>query len=191
MGLFNRNKERVEAIADIKQQYERAKDLAAESTAQFEQQTGMSAQDMTAQAMAMMQGDGLASMQAYAARSSRLYQAGVETPGVLRAVQFGQASPLLGGTPVQFTVTVQPSGGAPYDVSTDQVVTAEMAQLLVLGSTVTLRVDPANPQSLMIYGAAPSAPTDDRQARLAKLQQLLATGVLTQQEYDAQVQKLG
>lgn len=189
MGLF-RSKKAKGALADVLLEARRAQSLAAQSTTQVEQQMGMSVTDMQARATAMTQGGGMAPLQAYAARSARLYQAGVDTPGVLRGVQLGQPSPLLGGMPAQLQLTVEPQGGAPYDVHTDQVVTAQLADLLVPGTRLTVRVDPGDPNNLMIWGTSQAAPADDADARLAKLRQLLTTGVLTQEEYDAQVEKL-
>lgn len=189
MGLFRSKKDK-DALADVFQEVKRAQSLAAQSTTQVEQQMGMSVADMQARATAMTQGDGMASLQAYAARSARLSQAGVDTPAVLRGVQLGPPSPWLGGTPAQLQVTVEPPGRASYDVHTDQVVTAQLADLLVPGTRLTVRVDPDDPNSLLIWGTSQAAPADDADARLAKLRQLLTTGVLTPEEYDAQVQKL-
>jgi hypothetical protein len=195
MGIF-RSKKDAAAIRDIVDEGHRAQALAAQSTTQFEQRLGMSVQDLTAQAMAMTQGGGMASMQAYAARSARLYQAGVEMPAMLRGVRFGPPNPMMGGIPARVQVTVEPPGAAPYEVDTDQVVSEDLARALVPGTRVTVRVDPADPQSLFVWSTPPAgAPvvgsaTGTRAEQLAKLGTLLATGVLTHAEYDAQVAKL-
>jgi hypothetical protein len=141
--------------------------------------------------MAMVQSGEMQRMQAYAARASRLYQAGVDTPGTLRTASFGPASPMIDGVPVQYRVSVEPAGAAPYDVDSDQVVDDSLARALTPGRRLTVRVDPADPRSLMIWGVdAPTPPDDKRAQRMAKLQSLLALGVVTQAEFDVAQQKI-
>ena len=72
-----------------------------------------------------------------------------------------------------------------------------MVQTLAPGQQVTVKVDPDDPQCLIIWGAAPaSAPTgfampvNDSAGQLAKLEQLRAAGVLTEEEFQAQKAKL-
>lgn len=192
MGLFRSKKDK-QGISDVVAEAHRAQDLAAQATSQVEQRLGMSVQDLGAQASAMMQSGEMGKMQAYAARSARLFQVGVEMPATLQEIQLGQANPMLGGVPAQIRVSVEPPGGTAYDVSTEQSLAQHMADGLVAGAHVTVKVDPADPQSLMIWGtAAPAAasapPTTDE--RRAKLRNLLDTGVLTQAEYDEQAAKL-
>jgi hypothetical protein len=142
-------------------------------------------------------------MQAYAARMMRLNTAGVEAPATLRSVSLGEPSPMLGGIPVQLGLTVLMPGAAPYDVSTDQVLQAAMADTLAAGQSVTVKVDPADSQCVMLWGGAiaaaqpaqaaapaPAAQADDRIERIAKLHELHKSGVLTDAEFEAQKAKL-
>jgi hypothetical protein len=157
----------------------------------------MDVQSLLAGAADAMKGGGMEAMTAYRNRAARVYQRGVEMPATLRSVAVGQHAPMLGGIPVQLQLTVEPPGRPPYDVSTDQVMDGSLAATLAAGQRVTVKVDPDDPQCLMIWGtaeappaAAAPAPAGDQAERLAKLQDLRAMGVLTDEEFEAQRAKI-
>jgi hypothetical protein len=192
MALFRSNKDS-EKVNDAMREFRRAQSLAHQSTQQAEQQIGMSVQDMTAGMAAAQQSGEMASMLAYRNRAARVFQRGVEQPATLRSIELGQHNPMFGGMPAQVHVTVEPAGGAPYEVHTDQVMDQAMVQTLTAGQPVTVKVDPDDPQCLIIWAAAAAtttAPADDGSAQLAKLEELRAAGVLTEEEFQVQKAKL-
>jgi hypothetical protein len=66
-----------------------------------------------------------------------------------------------------------------------------VASALAEGQRITVRVDPHDPQSLMVWNTMQApAVSDDAQTRLAKLEALHARGVLTDDEFEAQRAKL-
>jgi putative oligomerization/nucleic acid binding protein len=145
------------------------------------------------QTAAMDAGAG-ASMQILASRMARLYAVGVETPAVILSVQTGQNALAPGSVWATLELTVQPVGGAPYEVSTEQALVPAVAQGLAPGQQVTVKVDPNDRRAVMLWGAGGVAPAgralDDPAVRLAKLQGLRTSGVLTEDEFRAQKAKL-
>jgi hypothetical protein len=193
MGLFGRNKQEKENVAGALGEFRRAEELARQSTANVEQQTGMDPGSMMANANAAMAGGGMEKMMAYRDRAARVSARGVEMPATLRAVELGQPNPMLGGIPAQLHLTVEPPGGAPYEVNTDQALHESMASALAAGQHVTVKVDPEDPQCLLLWGGgggAAAAPADDRIERLTRLQELRTNGVLTEEEFQAQKAKV-
>ncbi len=179
MGPFRRNKQDKEKLAGAMGEFRRAQDLAS----------------MYAHANAATTGGGMERLMAYRDRAARVNQRGVEMPATLRSVELGEPNPMLGGIPAELQLTVEPPGGAPYDVSTDQSLHESMAATLAAGQRVTVKVDPDDPQCLLVWGAgeAPAAavaPADDRIAQITKLHELRASGVLTEEEFQAQKAKL-
>jgi hypothetical protein len=148
---------------------------------------------LAAQAGALAPSD-MAAMMAYRDRSARLSRDGVEMPATIASVTLGEHSALLGGRAAQLGLTVQPPGGAPYAVSTDQVFLDGVAQQLAPGGRITVKVDPNDPQSVMIWGTgegASPAPADaDHRAQLDRLEALRERGVLSDAEFAAQKAKL-
>jgi hypothetical protein len=65
---------------------------------------------------------------------------------------------------------------------------------LAVGQRVTVRVDPEDPHSVLVWSTSPAAPASGGAAgedeRLAKLERLIASGVLTDAEFEAQKAKL-
>jgi hypothetical protein len=83
----------------------------------------------------------------------RINQVGVETPATVNTMkevgtQFG------GGHQIEFDLTVHPSGGADYQVHTSQSMHDATLQGITEGANIIVKVDPDNPQSLLVWGAA-------------------------------------
>ena len=84
----------------------------------------------------------------------RINEAGVEARATVVSMretgtQFG------GGHQIEFELTVHPAdGGTDYSVSTEQSMHDATLQGIVEGGDVTVKVDPDDPQSLMVWGAA-------------------------------------
>jgi hypothetical protein len=64
-------------------------------------------------------------------------------------------SQIGGGKQIDFELTVHPpDGGADYAVATSQSMHEVSLKGVERGATVTVKVDPDNPQSLLVWGAA-------------------------------------
>jgi cold shock CspA family protein len=84
-------------------------------------------------------------------RTKHLRKHGVEMPATLHSFIAGEPTPMFGGIPVDLELTVQPPGAAPYDVSVHQVFRDETVKNLTAGQQVTVRVDPNDPQAVMLW----------------------------------------
>jgi hypothetical protein len=84
---------------------------------------------------------------------SRINKVGVETPATVNSMrevgtQFG------GGHQIEFDLTVHPDGGEDYQVHVSQSLHDATLQGVSDGAKITVKVDPDDPQSLMVWGAA-------------------------------------
>jgi len=192
--MFKRDRRNKEAVDGALEQLRQSTDLAHQLTAKAGRELGMDVQEMMRAGEQAMAGGGQEQMQSYSARMARLTQSGVKTPALVRSVLLGEPAPLQGGLPVQLELTVEPPGAAAYDLSTEQVLHESVARALGAGRRITVKVDPADGRSVMVWatdeavdaGSAAPAPAD----QLAKLERLHASGVLTDQELAAQKAKL-
>jgi hypothetical protein len=83
----------------------------------------------------------------------RINEAGVQMTATVRSMrelgtQFG------GGHQIEFELTVHPDAGGDYDVHVSQALHDATLQGISEGATVLVRVDPDDPQSLLVWGAA-------------------------------------
>jgi hypothetical protein len=84
----------------------------------------------------------------------KINQSGVEGRATVNAMsetgtQFG------GGHQIEFDLTVHPAGGgADYNVSLSQSLHDVTLQGIEAGKDVTVKIDPDDPQSLLVWGAA-------------------------------------
>jgi hypothetical protein len=134
--------------------------------------------------------------------------AGAEMPATLQSFTIGEAQPQMGGVSVSLELLVEPPGRTAYAATADQVLPEAITGTLAEGQRVTVKVAPDDPQCLMLWntphatGGAdpdtgrpldatrPAASNDDRIARLEKLGQLRDSGVLTENEFEAQKAKI-
>jgi hypothetical protein len=78
---------------------------------------------------------------------------GVLTPAVVNSMketgtQFG------GGHQMEFDLTVQPEGGASYQAHVSQSLHDATLQGIAEGGKINVKVDPDDPQSMLVWGAA-------------------------------------
>jgi hypothetical protein len=196
MGYFKRRKQEKEGAKEALGEVQHYTDLANQMTAKASAQIGMDVNEAVSQGMAAMASGGAQQMMAQATRANRLFRVGVEMPAVIRSFDLGQATPMSGGVPARVELTVQPPGGEPYEVTADQAMHEQMASTLAPNTRAIVRVDPDDPQSVMVWetqpAAAPAAsaaeagPTE----RIAKLDGLRVSGVISEAEFEEQKAKL-
>jgi hypothetical protein len=89
---------------------------------------------------------------ALANKAKRLRSEGVDTPAHIDTMTATGNTDKPGGTEYVIDLTVSPAGGAAYQVSTNQYVypSAPFSQ----GEDVTVKVDPADANVVMIWGKA-------------------------------------
>jgi hypothetical protein len=63
-------------------------------------------------------------------------------------------SQLGGGHQIDFELTVHPAGGTDYKVATSQAMHEVSLKGVEQGATIQVKVDPDDPQSLLVWGAA-------------------------------------
>jgi hypothetical protein len=83
----------------------------------------------------------------------RINKAGVQTPATVDSMrevgtQFG------GGHQIEFDLTVHPEGGEDYHVHVSQSLHDATLQGVSEGADIIVKVDPEDPQSLLVWGAA-------------------------------------
>lgn len=91
-----------------------------------------------------------ADQMALANRAKKLMDSGVDTPASIDSMSPTGKTDTPGGAENVITATVQPEGAEPYEVTFNQYIypSAPFAE----GDAVTLKVDPADPSSVMIFG---------------------------------------
>jgi hypothetical protein len=83
-------------------------------------------------------------------RAKKLMSVGVDTPGHIDAMTATGNTDTPGGTEYMIDITVSPTGGSPYAVKTNQYIYPSGPYSA--GENVLVKVDPADPSSLMIWG---------------------------------------
>jgi hypothetical protein len=83
----------------------------------------------------------------------RINKTGVETPATVNSMQ-EVGTQLGGGHQIDFDLTVHPEGGQDYEVHLSQSLHDVTLQGVTEGAKITVKVDPADPQSLLVWGAA-------------------------------------
>jgi hypothetical protein len=114
------------------------------------------AQGQAAEAMKGMSGSigQMANPGAVAAERDKIMKinkVGVETPATIDAMSATGATQGLGDPEYEFQLTVNPVGGAPYQATLRQFVAKQVVDGYKLGPA-TVKVDPDDPQSLLIWG---------------------------------------
>jgi hypothetical protein len=87
---------------------------------------------------------------ALANRAKKLTGEGVDTPAHIDAMDATGNTDTPGGTEYNISFTVKPTGGADYQVTTNQYIYP--SNPFSAGDDVTVKVDPADPNVLMIFG---------------------------------------
>ncbi|OBA76125.1 hypothetical protein A5641_22500 [Mycobacterium sp. 1554424.7] len=83
----------------------------------------------------------------------RLNQSGVLTPATVDSMR-ETGTQLGGGHQIDFELTVHPAGGADYKVRVSQSMHDVTLNGISEGARINVKVDPADPQSLLVWGAA-------------------------------------
>ena|SRR6266542_3870681 len=83
----------------------------------------------------------------------KINQSGVEARATVNSMK-ETGTQLGGGHQIDFELTVHPASGEDYTVSTSQSMHDATLQGVAEGGDVTVKVDPDDPQSLMVWGAA-------------------------------------
>ncbi len=86
--------------------------------------------------------------------ANRIGHGGVETKAILRSLAPLGAKKLGGGTEYLMELEVQPADGAPYAATITQQLIEQSATHYEgnIGGEVTVKVDPADPQKLVLWG---------------------------------------
>lgn len=91
-----------------------------------------------------------ADQMALANRGQKLMKEGVETPAHIDSMTSTGKTDTPGGTEHEITVTVSPAGGEAYSVTTNQYIYPSAP--FSAGEDVIVRVDPDDPNALMLWG---------------------------------------
>jgi hypothetical protein len=83
-------------------------------------------------------------------RGKRLMDHGVEEPGHIDSMTSTGKTDTPGGTEHMITITITPASGAAYSVTTNQYIYP--AAPFAAGEDVIVRVDPEDPESVMLWG---------------------------------------
>ena len=84
---------------------------------------------------------------------TRINEAGVEARATVNSMR-ETGTQLGGGHQIQFELTVHPASGEDYAVSMEQSMHDATLQGISEGGDVVVKVDPEDPQSLMVWGPA-------------------------------------
>jgi hypothetical protein len=115
------------------------------------------AQDAAKQAASQMSSGsgGAADQAATAAQMNKLATSGVETPATLKDLRdTGNKDALSGGTDYEIDVEVQPEGGEAYAATFTQQLIPQSVEGFKekVGQDVTVKVDPDDPSSMVLWG---------------------------------------
>jgi len=83
----------------------------------------------------------------------KISQSGVEARATVNSMN-ETGTQLGGGHQIDFELTVHPSNGTDYSVSTSQSMHDASLQGVAEGKDVIVKVDPDDPQSLLVWGSA-------------------------------------
>jgi hypothetical protein len=84
---------------------------------------------------------------------TKINQSGVEARATVDSMR-EVGTQLGGGHQIEFELTVHPTEGEDYRVSTSQSMHEQTLQGVAEGGQVVVKVDPDDPQSLLVWGAA-------------------------------------
>jgi len=83
----------------------------------------------------------------------RINKAGVQTPATVNSMR--EVGTQIGGRhQIEFDLTVHPQGGEDYQVHLSQSLHEVTLQGVAEGGNIIVKVDPDDPQSLLVWGAA-------------------------------------
>jgi hypothetical protein len=189
MGLFKKNDSDKAAEANMVAHAMQARSAALDQVAEMA--------PMAQAAADMMRGINIPEMAAYAAKMQRITSNGADGIGTIVATRtVGPGSGGM-GTTLDFDVSVTRGPGAPRSVTIRQEMMGDLS-MYQPGAEVTLRINAANPDEALIWGAPGGAATsdagaaaltsassgDDAIARLEHLGRLRDSGAISRQEFE-------
>jgi hypothetical protein len=83
----------------------------------------------------------------------RINESGVEGRATVNSMR-ETGTQIGGGHQIEFELTVHPSGGDDYAVSTEQSMHDVTLEGIAQGGEVVVKIDPSDPQSLLVWGVA-------------------------------------
>ena len=83
----------------------------------------------------------------------RINKVGVQMPATVNSMQ-ETGTQLGGGHQMEFDLTVHPEGGADYQAHVSQSLHDATLQGIAEGGNIIVKVDPEDPQSMLVWGAA-------------------------------------
>jgi hypothetical protein len=84
---------------------------------------------------------------------TKINASGVDATATVDGMQ-EVGSQIGGGHQIEFELTVHPAAGADYKATTSQSMHEQTLKGVEQGATVAVKVDPDDPQSLLVWGAA-------------------------------------
>jgi hypothetical protein len=84
---------------------------------------------------------------------TKINASGVDATATVDSMQ-EVGSQIGGGHQIDFELTVHPAGGTDYKVATSQSMHEQTLAGVEQGATVQVKIDPDDPQSLLVWGAA-------------------------------------
>lgn len=84
--------------------------------------------------------------------TQKLKASGVEAPAVITAIRRGEADPLSGSIKTEIDLNIKPADGDPYPATVKQSILPAWLDTLSAGEAVTVKYDPDNRMSALIYG---------------------------------------
>ena len=110
-------------------------------------------EQMAANQGMMQQGMGdMGAQAAYAQMAQKLYQSGVDAPGVIHSIRPTGQTDMGGGQQIEFDVSIKPEGGEAYQTTISQAMLPAQMEDLSEGKSITVKYDPDSPTSALIYG---------------------------------------
>jgi len=88
----------------------------------------------------------------YREKAQKLKASGVEAPAVINTITPGETEPLSGSISTLFEVTIKPADGEAYQATIKQSMLAAALDDLSTGDAITVRYDPDDRTSALIYG---------------------------------------
>jgi hypothetical protein len=101
---------------------------------------------------AMPSGSTLERQLRYAELTRKLTASCTEAPAVIKAIRPGEAEPVTGALPTEFEVMIKPPDGEAFAATTRQPMAPQALEAMSVGEAVTVRYDPDDPTSALIYG---------------------------------------
>jgi len=89
---------------------------------------------------------------AYAQKAQKIYNQGIEAPGVIHAIRPSSQTDVGGGQMVDFDVSIKPAGGEPYQTTIQQSMLPAQLEGISEGAAITVKYDPDAPVMALIYG---------------------------------------